>query len=95
MHLTISHPDAPRALITLDGRPIECIEANDEEGWVVVLDLASMVDMDIDNETELDITDINDENAYDDDGPVISDGQGIEMKTKKRYGKVLIIIKGD
>ena len=93
MLITVDHPDAARAVIKLDGRPIECVAADDEEGWVEVVDLIAMVNMDLDNETKLDITDIDDTQAYDGEGrPKFSQKEGMEVKTKKRYGKVEITI---
>tara|TARA_Y100000310_G_scaffold342463_1_gene445859 strand:+ start:11319 stop:11600 length:282 start_codon:yes stop_codon:yes gene_type:complete len=90
MRLTVDHPDAHKAVIKLNGRPVECVAADDDEGWVDVIDLAAMVDMDLDNETEIDL-DVDDLGAYDDDGaPVFEEGEGMEVATKRRYGKVEI-----
>ena len=95
MRITVDHPDADKAIIKLNDRPLmSWVSADNEEGWVEIVDLAAMVDMDLDNETDLDI-DVDDEveHAYDEQGnPVFEEGQGMEVQTKKRYGKIEIII---
>ena len=47
MRITHTHPRAPFALIKLNNRRINCIAADDEEGWVEIVDISAMAPLDL------------------------------------------------
>lgn len=84
MNINVFSPAAQRVeLITLNGRPVECMAASDTEGWVDVVDIASMAPLDLTS----DLTAASDKAFTPDGEPAIPP---TSIKTKRIYGKVVI-----
>jgi hypothetical protein len=75
MLITPEHPDLEKIVVFLNGRPLRSFNAaNDEEGWVEVVDIKKMAPIDLYN------------NSIDSDSPEPWE----ELPIKRVHGKVEI-----
>lgn len=47
MYLSQDHPDFERAIVFLNGKLCSVVAANEEEGWVDIIDIQSMAPLDL------------------------------------------------